>query len=72
MSGNCVNVNLNFNDSIVNTSANVLIIGYFVYLTGKYIIDKFEIDVVDLIHKITNKIVNDPPEEPLKKIKKDT
>jgi len=64
MAGTCATLNINFNDNMLNTSANILIVGYFIYITGKYVIDKFEINVVELIHKITHKIVNESPEEP--------
>lgn len=59
MATNCATLNINFNDTMLNTSANLLIVGYFIYMTGKYIVDKFDINVIDVIHKITHKIVNE-------------
>jgi hypothetical protein len=76
MAGHGVTLNVNFNDSMLNMSANILVVGYFVFMAGKYIVDKFEINVIELIHKITSKIVNESephqelPLPPSQKIKK--
>ena len=60
-----INVHINLNDSFLNMFANIILILYFIYITIKYILEKLDIDPLQLLDGLVHKIVNHDDEKKL-------
>jgi hypothetical protein len=53
-----INLNLNFDNSILDTVSNIIIIGSFTFIVSKWTFDKLGINLTEslnnLVHRLTN------------------
>ena len=54
-----VNLNMNFNYHTLDLVANLMIIGYFSYMTTQYCLKRYDINLLDVIDQVINKIVKE-------------
>jgi len=54
-----VNLNMNFSYYTIDLVANLMVIGYFSYMTTQYCLKRYDINLLEVIDQVINKIVKE-------------